>query len=258
MRVRSGYSFRYAFGKLPDVFERVKELGWGAASISDRESTFAYRKWADLCAKAHIKPVFGVELGVSPSAGAKKTVRDWWTFYAIDDLRPLHDLIAQATARPTACLTYREAISAPGVIKIMGNALLLDNLFELTNKDQSWPLDCYFGLSPSVPRALYTRAAATGMPILITSDNVFLRPEDKELYRCALGTLGKRGARASTQTYAQYLMTDDELRVELSWVPATVLNEAFANRDAALERCNVALRRATLPRVDWEVDDVDF
>ena len=56
MRIRSGYSFHTAAGHLKDVVDRCAEIGMTTVPITDRMSTFGFRRFRDLCRKKGIKP----------------------------------------------------------------------------------------------------------------------------------------------------------------------------------------------------------
>lgn len=233
---RTEFSFKKAFGKLDDVVVRLKASGAAVAAISDRASTFGFVRWDKAARKAGLRPVFGVEFNVVPQLGDKKPVTDSWTFLAIDDLRPLHDLVYLATANPGGApsLTYNQALAAPGLIKIAGERCLLQH----ARADAS---DFFIGLSPATNRGLFNRAAKAGFRFFARSDNLYPSQEDKELYRVALGR------NATTQTYPQHILTDDEWLAALRHVaPEAVLKEALANRDEALSRCCAELKRAVL------------
>ena len=64
LKVRTGYSFRQAAGKLEEVMDRLQEIGSEYAPITDRASTFGFYRWSKLAKERGLKPVFGVELGV--------------------------------------------------------------------------------------------------------------------------------------------------------------------------------------------------
>ena len=233
--IRSGYSFRNAFGHLEDVHSRVMELGWNAAPLADTNSTFGFVRWNKLCSKAGIKPVFGVELSVVPSLGEKKPTVDRWTFLAIDELRPLHELVALATANPgkEPSLTYAQATTSVGVFRIAGERARLDQF-------QPSPTT-FVGLSPSVSRGHARAVEKAGFRWLARSDNVFPRAVDKELFRVALGF------RAFTQTYPQFILTDAEWREALFFGCAEETKTlALAARDEVLARCGARLIKAEL------------
>lgn len=234
-RIRSGYSFRTAVGHLADVMACVKEIGLPAAPITDRNSTFAFNRWAKLAKENGLRPVFGVELAVTPQLGDKKPVLDWWTFIAKDNLRPLHDLVALATANPgkEPSLTYAQALAAPGVFKITGERV---QLHHLTPQE-----DLYVGLSPSLPKATYKSAHAAGILFCAVADNVFPAENDKEFYRVTLGW------RSGAQTYPQWVVSDDEWRRSVGWFADREIQDvALENRNKILESSTAQLKKATL------------
>ncbi len=229
--IRTGYSFKTAVGSVPDVLSRLKELGWETAPIADQTSTFGFVTWTKQCKDLGLRPVYGVRLNVSPDPHVKKPVTDAWTFMAIDDLRPLHDVIHAATQHKTASLRYEEAIAAPGVIKIAGPRVLLDH---------AAGTDFLVGLSPALPAATYRQARRRGLKFAAMSDNFYPRESDRELYRIAVRF-------NSIQTYPTHVLSDEEWRRSVSWfVDAESQDAALALRDEVLARSQAVLRRATL------------
>src|SRR5258707_7701384 len=107
--IRTGYSFKTAFGHIPEVISRLVEIGETVAPICDRNSTFGFIKWNKEATKAGLRPIFGVELAVVPELAGKKSLIDWCRFIAIDSLKPLNELIELATANADPpMLLYKE------------------------------------------------------------------------------------------------------------------------------------------------------
>jgi DNA polymerase III alpha subunit len=234
--IRTGFSFKRAFGHLGDVHQRILECGYPAAPIADTANTFGWVKWSKLCAKAGNKPVFGVELAVVPNTADKKPPIDWWTFLAIDAVRPVNELIKLATRSGSRepCLTYDEATAATGVFKIAGHAARLE-LFAPAP-------DLFIGLSPAVSKGYFHQAKAHGHSFIARSENFYPTTDQQELYRVALGAL-----RSSTQTYPLHILTDDEWVTALQWVAhGQERDEALVNRDRVLAMCNAQLVKAEL------------
>src|ERR1700733_14456407 len=197
MRIRSAYSFRFAYGKLAEVHKRVMELGWPAAPISDRMSTFGFVEWDAFCEKQNIKPVFGVEIGVTAQLGQKKPAVSNFTFFAIDKLRSIHNLVYETTSKTGyPLMTYEEAIFAKDVIVIADNRVLLSEIYPHDN--------FYIALSPSTPIGLFREAKRKGFHFIASSDNVFPRDSDKLPYHVILNM------NAETASYPQYILTDEE------------------------------------------------
>lgn len=241
--IRTGYSFKTAVGHLPEVLARIKEVGLPKAPIADRMSTFGFVKWTKLCEGADIKPVYGVELACVPTLGTKRPAADYWCFLAIDDVAALHDLVWKATRNPDKepALTYAQALSAKGVIKISGERLLID---QLPGEHSIGPIrDFYFGLSPATPRGLYNMAKAAGLPMVAMNCNTYTNATDREFYRVTIGW------RSSGQSYPQHILSDVEWGEALKrFVPIEERVDAVHTRNQILEQCNATLKKATLLR----------
>lgn len=235
--IRTGYSFKRAFGHLGDVHKRAIDCGYGAAPIADTANTFGWVKWNKLCAKASIKPVFGVELAVVPDLADKKPPIDWWTFMAIDDVQPINQLIAKATQNSDKepLLTYEEATAVKGAVIITGHTAQL-HMFEPREH-------LYIGLSPAANKGFLRNARRLEFKFIARSDNYYPTEDQRELYRVALGF------RSSTQTYPQHILTEREWREVTKWsVTEDEQTVALLNRDRALELCNAQLVKAKLLR----------
>lgn len=234
MRTRTGFSFRNAVGHLPDVISRLQELKWKVAPISDTNSTFGFNRWTKAAKKADLRPVYGVELAVATATiGDEKSAQSYWTFFAKDSLRSLHDLVGTATGQDGE-LTYKQALAFDG-IKIAGERSQLSNIKDPKTKD------LYVSLSPSTSKGLFTEAKKRGFKFIACSDNSYTRKEDIEFYRI---TLGKR---ANTQTYPQWLLSDAEWRNAVQYVAAEADQDAaINNRDAAFAHCKAEIKKATM------------
>lgn len=235
MRIRSGYSFRVAAGMIDDVMGRVKEVGLPVAPISDRASTFGFNRWSKLSKKNELKPVFGVELAVTNSLSAKKPIVDYWTFFAQDDLKPVHELLQLATEqfRYEPLLTYEQAWSKEGVFKIVGNRSLLD---EFVPRD-----DLFVALSPSVQKGYVQECINAGHKFIQSSDNKFVRKEDQGFYEVLVG----RGA--AIQTYPQHILNEEEWRKSVQrFGDEDFIAAASANMKHVMDSCNAKMKVGTL------------
>jgi DNA polymerase III alpha subunit len=239
MRIRSEYSSRFTYGKLQDVHNRVLQLDWPKAPISDRLSTYGFASWQELCDEVKVKPVFGVEIGVSAQLGQKKPAISYWTFFAIKKLRSINELVFKATSKSGHyhALSYEEALDAPDTIKIADHKVSLG--------DCDLKETFYIALGPSIPIGLFREAKEKGFQFIATSDNVFTYAEDKLVYH----TLFYKDA--ETAPYPQHILTDDEWRASL---PYCVTNEdaelAIINRNIVMAMCNAKLLKADVFRPD--------
>lgn len=232
--IRSGYSFKHACGHLKDVVERVSEIGWNIIPISDRLSTFSFVKLDKMAKEVGLRPIFGVELPVTASLCDKQPIYDHWRFLAIDSLRPLHDLVYLATSNPgrEPVLTYHQAMEAVGVMKIAGPRLLLDHVAPSHN--------LYVAIGPSTPKGLYAEAKRQGFAFCATSDNVYPRASDLDVYRVIMGR------RADMATYPRHILSDDELRVACWYASDEDFGDAVENRHAILDACRAELVKAKM------------
>lgn len=205
------------------------------APISDRASTFGFNRWSKLSKKAGLKPIYGVEIAVTPSLNAKKPVVDHWTFFAEDDIRSINELLHLATNqfRYEPLLTYEQATNVRNCIKIAGSRSLLDH-FERRD-------DLYIGLSPSCSRGFISDASKLGHQFIRTSDNKFARPDDEGFYEVVVGKS------ASVQTYPQWILSEEEWLKSVQRIASPeIIAEALQNADKAQERCKATLKAGTL------------
>lgn len=234
--IRTGYSFRTAAGHIEDTMSRIKDIGWSVAPVSDRASTFGHVKWSKLAEKEGLRPVFGIELAVTASRNEKRPIFDHWAFFAIDNVRMIHELLELATTqfRYEPLLTYEQALKAKGVIKIAGPRALLDHM-----KPQK---DLYLPMSPSAPAGLIRDGIKRKFEFIATSDNRYPRGKDFPFYELVIGR------NASSQTYPQHILDQKEwdAAIAAKGVAAKDRGAAVANREKALGRATAGLPTGAL------------
>jgi DNA polymerase-3 subunit alpha len=102
LQIRTEYSFKYAYGPIKKVVERLKELDCQSAAITDRNSTFGHIAWNRECKKAGIKPLFGCEFAFTPNIDAKEKRQKifWMPIIAKnnDGLKEIYSAMEEATA----------------------------------------------------------------------------------------------------------------------------------------------------------------
>lgn len=235
MRTRTGYSFRTAVGTIDEVLARLQEIGMDTAPISDRASTFGWVKWNKAARKLGLRPIFGVELGVSPNPTAKKPEIDHWTFFAKDDIVHVNHLVNLATSqfRYEPLLTYDQALIAPGVVKIAGHRAKI----ELMKPDA----DLAIALSPSLSRGQFNRAKKAKIKFIYSSDNMYTNECDREFYEVTCG----RGA--SIQSYPQHILDNAEWTQGVErWASTRDIKQAVATLHDFTERSQAALRMGAI------------
>lgn len=236
MKIFTGYSFRHSSGHQKEVIDRLVECKYPVAPISDYCSTFGFVRWKKLAEKAGLRPMYGVTLPVTNSVEAKKPVHTEFTFYAKENLVSINGLVEIATSqfRYTPLLTYAQALACPDAVIIVGSNAVLDEIAPAEN--------IYIALSPSVSRGFFNRAKALGHKFVASSDNRYTRKEDRQLYETILGR------NKNTQSYPQYILTDDEWlqAVKKSGATPDDCDRARHSWDDIVEVCRAHLPEATL------------
>ncbi|TFV59271.1 PHP domain-containing protein, partial [Geodermatophilus sp. DF01-2] len=67
LHVASGYSMQYGANHPADLVERAAEHGMRALALTDRDGLYGVVKFALACRAADVRPLFGVDLAVTPS-----------------------------------------------------------------------------------------------------------------------------------------------------------------------------------------------
>lgn len=233
-RIRSGYSFRVAVGKLENVAQRLVDCGYPALPLTDRASMFGFVRWQKLAEKFNLKPVFGVELAVTDSINAKRPSVDYWTFIAQDNLVELNLLFELATTqfRYEPLLTYEQA-QKNNLFKIIGHR---SNLDLISPSDET-----FVALSPAIAKGYFNLVQKRGLHWIGCSDNKFPTPEDKALYEVICGR------NASIQTYEQFIQNGNEWKQSVSKIADDKIQMmALANTALVLSKSNAKMKKATL------------
>lgn len=237
IRVRTGYSFRAAVGNISEVMNRIVACGYACAPITDRASTFGWVRWSKLAKGCGLKPVFGVELAVVDDLQQKKNRTDYWSFIAVEDISFINRLVQLATSQfyYNAQLTYQQACSAEGVIKIAGYRS------DLLQFEQSENL--YVSLAPSCSKGYIRDALNKGHKLAACSDNKWTSPtrDDQLLYETIVGR------ESSLQSYDQHIQSPDEWFTSVQHkVDRSVAEQAMANSLAILQQSTAQLKKSTL------------
>lgn len=232
-RIRTGYSFRVAVGRIDDVISRLKETGSQFAPITDTASTFGYVKWKKAALKAGMRPVFGVELAVTPSLNEKKPAVDYWTFIAKDSLLPIHELISLATSqfRYQPLLTREQAWSRDDVHVVMGHRT------DFTSAPSSGHL--FVGLGPSLTKGQLKRGVESGHGLIAVSDNRYPCQGQQGFYETVAGR------NASVQSYPQWILSPEEWWASVTGSEAEKL-EAQTNMELVLGLSTADLKPAEM------------
>ncbi len=225
--IKSAYSFRMAVDKLPEIADRIKEIGWSHFPLADFGSTYGFGYLEEECAKRELKPIYGATIPVTAAFQTKKPIYDEFVFLAKGNVANVNRLVSKSyeNFRYTPLLKYKDMIAAEGVVKIAGFRARLDE-FEPSE-------DTYIGLSGACSKGYIRKALERGFKLIATQNNTYTRPQDRGFYEVLCG----RGA--STQTYNQYIQTDDEWLEEVTNLgfDRDLALKAIDNRNAVFAQC---------------------
>lgn len=235
MRIRSGYSFRTAYGFIEDVIKRIETP---FAPLTDRGSTYGFNRWRKLCEKYGKKPIYGFEVAVTDSPNAKVMSFSHVTIIATDSLAPLNAAfeLASGQFRYEALLTYNDLNRLDPSLKVMLGRRINP---ELLDGQRDW----YYAQGPSTTPFMRQQAELHGWIPIASSDNMYPSPDDLYPYSIV------HGRNSSNQTYDQHILSEAELRNYAS-------QEAFDNRDKLAAMCTCEMRKPTLvhPETEYDVD----
>lgn len=233
MRIRSGYSFGAAYGFLEDVMDRVETP---YAPLTDRASTYAFNSWSKLAKERGKRPVLGVEIAITDSPNAKQMSFNHVTLFPTTTLGPINRALELAFSkfRYEPLLTYNDLNRVDPSVNIMLGRRINPDLL-----DQS--RDWFYAQGPSTIPFMRKAASDRGWMPIATSDNMYPAPDDLHAYQLMLGR------QASTQTWPQHILTDDELRLYAD-------EEAFTNRDNLADLCVAEMQHPTLVHPETEMD----
>ena len=244
LKIRTGYSFRQATGKLELVMARLKEIGAEYAPITDRASTFGFYRWSRLAAKAGLEPVFGVEIAVVDRLGEKRPNSDYWTFIARDALGPINRLVELATNQfyYQPMITVDQALAFEDVEIVTGYRPMID--FEDTETVEKWAArGVKFALGPSAIPGVIRGALAHGFDLSATSDNRYTTEADRNFYETLVGR------NSDLQEFPQHILSEEEWRAsvaDLELAPEA-LDAALAVSAAIAARSTARPGKAKLP-----------
>lgn len=213
-------------GQPDEVIDRIA-TPW--ASITDRASTFGYTTWDKLCREKGKRPLFGVEVAVSPAPTAKKVTRSYFTFIATNSIAPINKIIALATEnfRYEPLLDYNDLNwLGDGLLIFPGRSALVDRINPKLE-------GLHVFNAPGVQSTILDWAREKGLPLVASSDNFYPAAEDRPFYEVVCG----HGA--NTQTHPMHILSPEELELHCG-------REALGMAEKLAERCTASLVAASL------------
>lgn len=232
LKLRTEYSFRLAYGKIPDVI-RVADEGQSPIAITDFGGTWGHVQWMKECKKAGTRPLFGVELPVVRSMEKEKWREGAAVVIARTDagLANLYQLVSVANQADhfyyVPRVTYEELDAfGEGCVVLAGPGLDLDRLWW----ESPW---LYAQLSPEDAR-WNRQVLAAGVQAVACCDAYYPTPEDRGAYEVLVGD-GRR-----TRTSPMHLMDEWALRAAVPGLE----DHHFANAYHIAQACDAHLPKA--------------
>lgn len=162
LRIRSGYSYKSAYGRWPEIIKRLKEVGADFAAVVD-SGTWGAVRYEQAMVKAELAHGFGMEVQIArfDEAGELTPYKPTAWILATDTKKFFRSTSAVVQSEVFSCDDFEEL---EGVIKFAGGAI-----YDL--KDQQFD---YIDINPSsIVAAAYgvERHRQTGKPMVITCYN---------------------------------------------------------------------------------------
>ena len=161
----------------------------------------------------------------------KKPVVDLWTFYAIDDIKVINDLVAVATSqfRYNPLLSYEQGYEGEGVIKIAG--------YKCQPQVKDYPdhlSNFYLPLSVQTSKGFLNAFLFDEWSYVHAQENRYVNEEDELEWEILVGR------NSSLQTYPQHILSFDEWKSKLHKLNISEqgLNNAIDKFNNILEACN--------------------
>lgn len=170
LRVRSGYSFRNAYGRMNEIIDRLKELGCSASGVVD-SATWSHVRWEQAATKGEVQSMFGMEFPIlSKDAEGDDSKFKPVAWVLAKDTRKFYNSTSISVKQKG--LTREQFGSIEGVICFAGAAIGILNPDDYD----------YIDINPaSLLQASISVAhhRCTGKPIVITSYNDMPCEDDK-------------------------------------------------------------------------------
>lgn len=240
IKIRTEFSFRHSTGKYKDVFNHLKDQGHQTIAITDRNSTFGHYKWQKLCEENDIKPLLGVELGVTlnpmeQQANKDKGIDNYMTFIARNEagLKEIYEMVSLATSY----FYYVPRFPAEELSKIS------DNIVILAGNNPHWDLIqnlsyVYIDLHKGTSLRTYNYAKQFRFQFVAVSDNNFIEEKDRGLYQVICGR------EAENKPWPQHIQSEDEWRFNCKRWDKTYCDDAIMNSEEIANLCNARIPQA--------------
>jgi DNA polymerase III alpha subunit len=179
LRVRTEFSFRYAYGKISEIISSQQEF----AAITDRFNTFGHIPFFEECKKQNKKPILGVELAFCEDATLK--VRQVIYFVVLlaknqQGLSEIYKLVSKSTKQKY----YVNRLSFSDLSNLSENIITIISDSKL-EKELDKKSESFYGISPTTN---YFDFKLSRLPKSAISDNLYDKPISKNLYQIIIGS----------------------------------------------------------------------
>jgi len=199
LRVRTEYSFGQTFAPVERTVERLKAMGCTAAGIVDNASTWGHVSWFEACEKAGIQPLLGIEVAVDDE---DKNLHMWFLAKNTKGLSELYRAISKAHQQPISTRSGKVPRLYRSDVESMSD-LILKFAGDCTDGEFLKSVGAIIDTNPA-SRVLNAKKLALarehGLPVVKTSDNSFIDPDDMGVFELI--------SRAGLKPTPQYILAD--------------------------------------------------
>lgn len=227
LRVRTEFSYRKAFGSVDQVVAALDGIGCDCAGIVDTSGTWGHVSWEKAMTHANKEPLFGAEFTCVNAVTGRKAA-----YWALAESLPAFYRFASNPPETEAEIAERKA----GIVIFAGAALTDPAAFDFIDINPR---------SRIRTREALALAEKTGKPVVITSDNDYPALADRERF------LAWDDSQKMTP---QHILTIEELRAAMWYVPSSVFDEALVNTEEVSERLKgCRMRKAPIISVEGDL-----
>lgn len=269
LHLHTQFSLLDSSAKIPELVEKVAELGMDACAITDHGVMYGVIDFYEACKKKGIKPILGCEVYVAPESRFKKDSKGVKYHHLVllaenmtgyknlmklvsrgftegfyykprvdyELLKEFHEgLIATSACLGGIVSTY---LRAENYEKAKEEALRLNEIFGDGNfflelQDHGLPVQKY------VNQNIVSISRETGLPLIATNDCHYISEEDAASHDVLLciGTQKKLmdEDRMKYEGGQYYVKSEEEMKALFSFIP-----EAIENTEKIAKRCNVEI-----------------
>ncbi len=279
----SHYSLLDGLQKVPRMLDRVAELGMTAVALTDHGTLSGAIEFYKEAGKRDIKPIIGVETYVAPRTHLDKAGRQDANPYHLillaETTAGFHNLMRLVTIAQLEGYYYKPRVDRELLAKYHEGLIALSacaggevaghiesgNLAEAENVarwyDETFGRGNYFlelqahehqwDMQKKLNAAKIELSRKTGIPLVVTADSHYSRPEEREAHEILLCVqTGKELSDPNRMKMEMdlYVSSPEEIAERFAHVP-----EALANTVKIAERCNVEIELGRILIPTFEV-----